>query len=658
MAGRVRLAGRLPCPGKGWLLRQWQAAVLTVSQIEKHFGARTVLAGVNFVLKPGQRVALVGRNGSGKSTLMKILCGQLEADRGTVSLVDGMRLGYLEQEGQVQAELTLAAEMRTCFADLDQLEAEVRALEERLAHDESCLSRYDRLQNRLLHAQPELVEARIGTVLDGLGFTAADRDKLCHTFSGGWQMRIALAKLLLNLPDVLLLDEPTNHLDIEAVEWLEGFLAEFSGAVLLVSHDRHFLDKVCNRTLELSQGELEIFAGNYTYYEEESARRYEQQAAAYRLQQKKLDAEMKFVERFRYKATLATRVQSRLKLIEKRERVDMPERDEASIRLSFVSSLDSGREVLTAKGICKSYQGQPALLPTQLKIERGQRIAFLGPNGSGKSTLMRLICGVEAPDEGRVTPGYRLSLVYFAQHQAEALNLENSILEEVQLAAPAGTTPGQLRNLLGGLLFEGDTVYKKIGVLSGGERGRVALARCLATPSNVLALDEPTNHLDLDARENLLEALMDYPGTLMFISHDRYFLERLATQVWELKAGRLRVFDGSYAHYRETLLREQRAAEQVALEKERAKQAEQRQKSQQYRDNARQARSQKGHHWTLEALEKKIFALEAEMQGISEQLGEPGTYQQPDLAQKLQQSFDQLQAQCQELTSIWEEMAS
>jgi ATP-binding cassette, subfamily F, member 3 len=637
--------------------------MLTVQGLEKHFGAKTVLDKVSFVLKPGQRVALVGRNGSGKTTLMKILCGQMTPDGGSVSLLDGMRLGYLAQESHLDQDLTLHEQMRRVFAHVDELEQQVRALEEELASgDEALLKRYDRLQNRLLHAQPELIEARIGSILFGLGFTQADYSKRCGAFSGGWQMRAALAQLLLDLPDVLLLDEPTNHLDIEAVEWLESFLQEFSGTVLLVSHDRAFLDKVCNRTLELSQGELEDFSGNYTYYEEESARRYELQVAAYRQQQKKLDQEMKFIERFRYKATLATRVQSRLKLIQKRELVQMPEGEESSIKLNFVPALDSGREVMSAKGICKAYGGRPVLHNIGLKIERGQRIALIGPNGSGKSTLLRILCGTEAPDAGKVTVGYRLSLVYFAQHQAEALNLQNTVLEEVQMSAPAGTTPGQLRNLLGGLLFQGDQVFKKVSVLSGGERSRVALARCLATPSNFLALDEPTNHLDIDARENLLQALQQYPGTLLLISHDRYFLERLADQVWEFGPTGLRCYDGGYAEYRRTREQEAQAAQRAAQQEEARKQQEQRQRAQEFKENSKQARqsggggSGKRHHWTLEALEKKIFQLEDEMQQISTQMGQPETYQNVAQSQKLQGRFDTLQTECQQLTQIWEEM--
>ncbi|MBN9418246.1 hypothetical protein ABS71_14360 [bacterium SCN 62-11] len=636
--------------------------MLTVQGIDKHFGARTVLEGVNFVLKPGQRVALVGRNGSGKTTLLKIVSGQMLPDAGRVSLVDGMRLGYLEQEGHITAENTLYEEMRSCFAAVDQLELEVRRLEERLGtaegeEAESLMRLYDRLQNRLQHAQPELIEARIQRILYGLGFVAADMDKLCGHFSGGWQMRAALAKLLLDLPDVLLLDEPTNHLDVEAVEWLEDFLAEFSGVVLLVSHDRTFLDKVCNRTLELSLGELEDFAGNYSYYEAESARRFEQQMSVYKNQQKRLEQEMKFVERFRYKATLATRVQSRLKLIQKREMVDAPDKEEQSIRLNFVPALDSGREVMTAKGICKTYGERVILKNIAVRVERGQRIALIGPNGSGKSTLMRLLCGTEAPDAGKVQLGYRLALVYFAQHQAEALNLNRTIMEEVQASAPPGTLPGQIRSLLGGLLFQGDTVFKKIGVLSGGERGRVALARCLATPSNLLALDEPTNHLDLDARENLLEALEQYPGTLLMISHDRYFLERLATQVWEMRDGGLRVFDGGYAEYRRSLQQEALQAQRQAQEAEKVRQQEHKQRAAEFRSNAKEARqAPKKHHWTLEALEKKIYQLEAEMTTISSEMGLPETYQNPEKAQKLQARFDGLQGECQQLTVLWEEM--
>ena len=636
--------------------------MLTVQGLDKHFGARTVLENVNFVLKPGQRVALVGRNGSGKTTLLKILSGQMLPDAGRVSLLDGMRLGYLEQEGHINPDHTLYEEMRLCFAEVDQLELQVRQLEDRMGaaqgeEAESLLKLYDRLQNRLLHAQPELIEARIQSIVFGLGFVPSDLEKRCGHFSGGWQMRAALAKLLLDLPDVLFLDEPTNHLDVEAVEWLENFLSEFSGAVLLVSHDRIFLDKVCNRTLELSVGELEDYAGNYSYYEAESTRRFEQQMSLYRNQQKRLEQEMKFVERFRYKATLATRVQSRLKLIQKREMVDAPDREEQSIKLNFVPALDSGREVMMAKGVCKTYGERVVLTNVAVRVERGQRIALVGPNGSGKSTLMRILCGTEAPDAGKVQLGYRLALVYFAQHQAEALNLQRTVMEEVQASAPPGTLPGQIRSLLGGLLFQGDTVFKKIGVLSGGERGRVALARCLATPSNLLALDEPTNHLDLDARENLLEALEQYPGTLLMISHDRYFLERLATQVWEMRGGGLRVFDGGYADYRRSLQQEAQQAQRQAQEEEKKRQQEHKARAAEFRNNSKQARQEpKKHHWTLEALEKKIFQLEAQMAEISTEMGQPELYQNPELLQKLQTRFDGLQGECHQLTGLWEEM--
>lgn len=639
--------------------------MLTVQGLTKHFGANTVLQGVNFVLKPGQRVALVGRNGSGKSTLMRILCGQMSADGGHVSLVEGFRLGYLEQDGQLPGELGLYDAMRSCFAEVDSLEQQVRQLEEKLAQapteqSESLLNTYDQLQNRWLHAQPELIDGRIRSILFGLGFSPDDLNKRCGHFSGGWQMRAALAQLLLDLPDILLLDEPTNHLDVEAVEWLEEFLCKFSGSLLLVSHDRYFLDRVCNRTLELDQGELEDFSGNYTYYEEESARRYEQQVAAYRSQQKKLQQEMRFVERFRYKASLASRVQSRLKLIQKRQRVEMPDETENSIRLSFVPALDSGREVMTGRSICKSYGPQSVLKGVNFKIERGDRIALVGPNGSGKSTLLRILCGQEDPDSGKVNPGYRLSLVYFAQKQADSLRFGNTILEEVQASAPQGSSLSSLRSLLGGLLFSGDSVYKKVEVLSGGERGRVALARCLATPSNFLALDEPTNHLDIDARENLLEALEQYPGTLLLISHDRYFIERLATRVWEMRDGQLRSHEGGYADYRRTLILEAKQVEQAGLERQRKEQEEQRKRAQEFRSNARQARAQepRTHHWTLEALEKKIEGLESELKEISARMGEPEVYREPALAQKLQKQFDQLQAECQGLMHIWEEMLS
>ncbi len=527
--------------------------MLSAIEISKHFGERTLLDKIQFTLKPKERVALVGRNGCGKTTLLKIMAGLEGCDSGKVVLVPGYRLGYLGQEGQLESDITLYQELSKVFDELRLLETRLRDLESKMsAHlaTEQDLADYSRLQEQVLNAEPHLQDARIRTIAFGLGFSVTDLDKLCGQFSGGWQMRGALAKLLLSQPDVLLLDEPTNHLDIEGVEWLEQFLLDFAGAVLIISHDRAFLDKVANRTVELSEGELEDFAGNYSYYLEESARRFELQLGAYKNQQKKLAQDRRFIERFRSKATLATRVKSREKMLEKIDMLDLPKPEQRTIRISFEQGHDSGRASLTAKGLTKSYNGQSVLNGIAIALERGEKVAIVGKNGCGKSTLLRILCQEETPDAGKVQAGYRLIPAYFAQHQAEALEGSHTPLEELSSVAQRGTTETQLRSLLGSLLFQGDDVYKKVQVLSGGERSRVALAKCMVKPSNLLFLDEPTNHLDINSRDVLLSALEEYAGSILMVTHDRYLMDQIATSIWEISDGVMRVFKGNYTEYR------------------------------------------------------------------------------------------------------------
>jgi ATP-binding cassette, subfamily F, member 3 len=636
--------------------------MLSAIEISKHFGERTLLDKVQFTLKPKERVALVGRNGCGKTTLLKIMAGLEGSDSGKVVLVPGYRLGYLGQEGQLEAEIPLYQELGKVFDELRALEVRLRELESKmslhLATDQD-LSDYSRLQEQVLNAEPHLQDARIRSIAFGLGFSVTDLEKLCGQFSGGWQMRGALAKLLLSQPDVLLLDEPTNHLDIEGVEWLEQFLLDFAGAVLIISHDRAFLDKVANRTVELSDGELEDFSGNYSYYLEESARRFDLQLNAYKNQQKKLVQDRRFIERFRSKATLATRVKSREKMLEKIDMLDLPKPEQRAIRISFEQGHDSGRASLTAKGLTKSYNDQPVLTGISIALERGEKVAIVGKNGCGKSTLLRILCQEEAPDAGKVQAGYRLIPAYFAQHQAEALAVAHTPLEELSSVAQRGTTETQLRSLLGSLLFQGDDVYKKIQVLSGGERSRVALAKCMVKPSNLLFLDEPTNHLDINSRDVLLSALEEYAGSILMVTHDRYLMDQIATSIWEISDGQLRVFKGNYTEYRRD--RDKLAAATVVSSKP-ASQSKTKPVSP-ITSNGMGVKvvapaPKKANYWKLEALEKKIFQLEEEMGKLSSELSLPENQSDYTMLQKLQDDFEAKQTQCNELTELWEQMVS
>lgn len=628
--------------------------MLAVSGVTKAFGGDVVLEDASFSLSPGERAALVGPNGCGKTTLLRIVAGLEQADSGSVSLAPGSRVGYLGQEGQLSPDRSLYDEMALEFSHVFELEREMRALEREMEGLEGSalagvLERYGAVQARYEHAEAHLVDARIRTVLAGVGFTEADLGRPCREFSGGWQMRGALARLLLGAPDVLLMDEPTNHLDIAAVEWLEEYLAAYKGVVLMVSHDRAFLDRTCSRTLHLAGGQVDDYAGNYSFFIEEALKRRELHLARYKNQQKKLEADRRFIERFRYKATLASRVKSREKMLEKLELLDAPEAEADRIKLGFVEAPDSGREALVAKGVVKRYGSRQVLSGLSLTVERGEKVAIVGRNGAGKSTLLRLLAGQEEPDGGTVKTGLRLSPVYFAQHQAEALDPARTVLEELEAAAPRGTTQTRLRTVLGCLLFSGDDVHKRVGVLSGGEKSRVALARCIVRASNLLFLDEPTNHLDISAREVLLEALSEYHGTIVLVTHDRHFMDGLVSRVLEIEGGQGQVFLGNYSDYR----RKKQAEERLALQQREAARAEKK-----ARKTPRPARSERAREvpWKLDALEAKIFSLEEELSLLGQELSDPELYRDSERQQAVQSRYEELTRECEELTALWEEM--
>jgi ATP-binding cassette subfamily F protein 3 len=528
--------------------------VIQLSSLTKSFGDRVLLESVSWQIDDRERVGLSGPNGAGKTTLLKMLAGLEEPDAGQVIKPSGLTVGYLPQDGLSHSGRTLLGEAGLAFKPLLDMRAEIAALETRLAEDHAddsehaaMLTRYSELQETFRREEGYSIDLKISTVLRGLGFSQEDLGKQSETFSGGWQMRIALAKLLLGRPGLLLLDEPTNHLDLEARNWLEEYLAEYPHAVILVSHDRFFLDAVVTRITEIGLRTLTDYTGNYTGYLREREARMEQLRQRKRDQDDEIARMQAFINRFRYQATKAAQVQSRVKMLEKIVPIEIPP-ERKRVHFSFPACAKSGRTVLDLREISKSYGQRRVFDRASLHIERGDRIALVGPNGSGKSTMMRMLSGVEAPDAGTRTEGHQVITQYFAQDEATRLDPALTVYQTLAGDAPIHMVP-HIRNILGGFLFSGDDIEKPVRVLSGGERTRLAVARMLLRPSNTLLLDEPTNHLDLDSKDVLLEALEDFGGTLIFVSHDRYFVDKLATKVVDIGHGQALLYPGNYEEF-------------------------------------------------------------------------------------------------------------
>ena len=528
--------------------------MIQLSELTKSFGDRVLFDHVTWQITDRERVGLCGPNGAGKTTLLKMMAGLEEPDAGAILKPSTLTTGYLPQDGLTHAGRSLFEEASSAFAALLAVKAEMHALEDRLGdpsipeaeHDE-MLHRYSDLQDRFRVHDGYSIELKTATVLQGLGFKTSDFERRTETFSGGWQMRIALAKLLLTQPNLLLLDEPTNHLDLEARNWLEEYLTAYPHAVILVSHDRFFLDAVVTRIADLTLRTLTDYYTNYSGYLAEHHERIEALRKAKREQDEEIARVKMFIDRFRYQATKASQVQSRIKMLEKVVPIEVPP-EHKRIHFDFPVSAKSGRTVIELKHARKAYDGLVVFADLGLHIERGDRIALVGPNGSGKSTLMRMLSGEESPDSGERTPGHNVVMQYFAQDEATRMDSTPTVYETLASGSPLNMVPA-IRHILGGFLFSGDDVYKPVRVLSGGERTRLAVARMLLQPSNTLLLDEPTNHLDLDSKEVLLDALVDYGGTLIFVSHDRYFVERLATKIVEVGGGTATLYPGTYTEF-------------------------------------------------------------------------------------------------------------
>ena len=528
--------------------------MLQLSGAGKRFGLKLLFEDVNWLITPNERTGLVGGNGTGKSTLLKILAGIESLDYGQRTHTKGMTLGYLPQDGLALSGRSVFDECLSVFDEIRALEVEYERLTHTMSDADPKSPEYHAAANRyseiadLLHAHDiYTLDAQVGAVLSGLGFSKEDWARRTEEFSGGWQMRIALAKLLLQKPSLLLLDEPTNHLDLESRNWLEEYLTSYEHAFVLISHDRYFLDVTVNKTVEVWNKRMHVYHGNYEKYLAQKEERRTQLMNAYKNQRERIDALEVFINRFRYQATKAKQVQSRIKELDKIDRIEVPE-EEATIHFKFPQPIASGRTVLDVKNLSKNYGEKRVLENVSFTIDRGDRIALVGINGAGKSTLMRMLAGMEKPTSGEIRVGHNVLSDYFAQDQYKVLDGSARMLEDITGANPRVDTV-TLRSLLGCFMFTGDDVFKTLGVLSGGERNRYALARMLVSPANFLLLDEPTNHLDMRAKDVLLDAIKEFTGTVLFVSHDRYFIDGLATRVFEVEDHRVHIYPGNYEDY-------------------------------------------------------------------------------------------------------------
>jgi ATP-binding cassette subfamily F protein 3 len=647
--------------------------MLSLQNAGKRFGPRVLFLEANWLIRAREKTALVGANGTGKSTIMKVLAGLESLDYGTMQQTRGMSIGYLPQEGLQLSGRTVFEECLTVFDEIRDMEQEIERLGGQLAEldhtspeYDAAAERYSMVQERFHALDGYALDAQVGSVLTGLGFGKEDWSRQTDEFSGGWQMRIALAKLLLARPNLLLLDEPTNHLDLETRNWLEDYLKAYPFGYILISHDRYFLDVTIDRTVEIWNKRLNSYHGNYTKYLKEKDERRAQLQASYRNQRDQIEHLEAFINRFRAQATKAKQVQSRIKELEKIERIEIPE-EEPIIHFKFPQPPPSGRTVVEAEGLSKSYGEKQVLNNVRFTVERGDRVALVGVNGAGKSTLIRLLTGTEAPTAGSVRLGHNVVSEYFAQDQYKVLDGEARMLDDISRAA-LKVPEGELRALLGCFLFSGDDVFKPLGVLSGGERNRYALARILVSPSNFLLLDEPTNHLDMRAKDVLLNALAAFSGTVVFVSHDRDFIDRLATRVLEVDGGAVTSHEGNY----EDLLRWKEAQAARAAARDSAVKAEpqedavaandqsagaQNGEAEANSNNNRQRRlnpiKQKQMEERCVFLEEEIPRIEASIAHTEEELG---VYVSAAETQRLSALSAELREQLAALTAEWEEL--
>ena len=639
--------------------------MLHLIDIEKRYGPRVLFTGTSWHVPPGRRVGLVGRNGAGKTTLFRMIAGHESPDEGSVVIRKSARLGYLTQEPEEYGDLTPLEAVLEAGGEARELEAEIQRIEAQMAAatpDDATLQRYGAASERFAQLGGYQLDAEARRILAGLGFTAKSMEKPIPTLSGGWRMRVALARLLFARPDLLLLDEPTNHLDLATLIWFEGFLATYPGTIIAVSHDRAFLDRFAQQIAELTARGVDTYAGNFTHYLEEKVERLERLQKAANQQNREIAAVERFVERFRFKASKAKAVQSRVKQLEKVDRIEVPGASDPTIRFRFPKPPRSGKEVVKIEGIAKAYPDKVVYDGLDLTFYRGQRIALVGPNGSGKSTLLKLVAGVIDADAGDITLGHEVRRAYYAQHQLETLNPDNTVLKELESIAKFDDFP-RCRSMLGAFGFSGKDVDKKVQVLSGGEKARLALAKLLFDPANLLLMDEPTNHLDMASCDVLEEALEDYDGTLVIISHDRHFIDAVANVVIEIEESGVETFPGNWEDY------QAKKAERAAIAAAEAaaaagvgpdpRQGSSLKEKKRLEAEARQEHSRLTRHTRIEheRVELRITEVEAELAEIDQALLDPALHADAARVREVYLRRDALTTEQDQQMARWEALS-
>ncbi|SEG62104.1 ATP-binding cassette, subfamily F, member 3 [Sphingobacterium lactis] len=628
--------------------------MISINNLTFEIGSRALYDEANWHIKPGDKAGLIGANGTGKSTLLKLIVGEYSPTSGTISMAKDLKLGYLNQDLlSYHSEKSILHVAMEAFERQNQLHVEIENLLKKMETDYS-----EEILNKLSDKQMEFealdgysIEFKAHEILAGLGFSEEEQQRPLATFSGGWRMRVMLARILLQTPDILLLDEPTNHLDLPSIKWLETYLQAFDGAIVIVSHDRYFLDRIINKTVESRKGKLTLCAGNYSFYLEEKALREELQGNQYKNQQAKIKQEERLIERFRSKASKAKMVQSRIKALDRMEKIDEVDDDNPEVNFSFKFSKPSGRHVVTMENISKSYPNVEILKNTHGLIEKGDKIALIGANGKGKSTLLRIVADADKDFEGTSTKGHNVSQTFFAQHQLEALHLENSILAELVAFAPKHTET-ELRSILGSFLFTGDDVFKKIKVLSGGEKSRVALAKALTADANFLVLDEPTNHLDMASVNILIQALQQYEGTFIVVSHDRYFLDNIANKIWFIENKEIKEYPGTYQEFEEW--NSKRTVKPETKEEKKPKAEPKKEKVQPTEDTKKIIQKK---NRELATLEEQIEKQDQLVKGLEVELAKEEIYADAQKLQEHTRNYNSEKAKFEQMQADWEALA-
>ncbi|GAA4354962.1 ABC-F family ATP-binding cassette domain-containing protein [Hymenobacter saemangeumensis] len=629
--------------------------MISISDLDFHFGSRTLYDGASLHIKPKDKIGLIGLNGTGKSTLLRLLVGEYKPDGGSISMSKDVSLGFLNQDllSYETHESILTVAMQA-FEEALELQGKIEEvlLEFETNYTDELVDKLASMQERFEALGGYTMQAKAEEILEGLGFSTEDLQKPLKTFSGGWRMRVMLAKILLQQPSLLLLDEPTNHLDLPSIKWIENYLADYEGAVIIVSHDRAFLDRTTNTTVEVTGGKLVPYAGNYTFYLEEKEERNLIQKGAFENQQAQIRQAERFIERFKAKASKAKQAQSRVKMLDKLERIEDVAQDAAKINMKFQFKVEPGRHILRMEHVTKKYDQKLIFRDTHVHIERGDKIALIGANGKGKSTLMRLVAGTEAPTAGKHQLGHNVIMSFYAQHQLESLNVDNEILQEMNEAG-SKRNEMELRSVLGSFLFTGDEVFKKIKVLSGGEKSRVALAKTLISEANFLLLDEPTNHLDMVSVNILIQALEQYEGTFIVISHDRYFVENVATKIWYIEDYQLKEYPGTYVEYEQWQEDREKAAKKAGLPSPSAPKPLPKEEPKPAQNNSNEAKKAARE---LQEVEARITALEKELATYEAQLADSSIYSNAAQLKDTTLKFEAVKKELAAQTARWEQL--